>query len=106
MTWRMSAMCESCPFAESGAGLHLRKTLRKERWREILSGLRRDQHFICHKTSDETGDGSKLVCAGSLEWSEKHGVSQNFVRVMENLDYFAERRKEKATRTQDRRMGR
>ncbi len=88
MAWRMAKSCENCPFNKSGKGLHLRKSLARGRWREILLSLRMGERFVCHKTSDETGDGSNLVCAGSLDWQEKAGVSSNFQRVMERLDYF------------------
>lgn len=90
MAWRMLSKCADCPFASSGPGLHLRKTLDPGRWREILHGLRTDRHFHCHKTTDETGDGTNLVCAGSLEWSEKHNVSQNFCRVLERVEHISE----------------
>ena len=85
-TWRMAAMCDNCPFAESGAGLHLRKSLGPGRWREITSGLRHDHSFNCHKTTAETGDGSELMCAGSIEWMNARGVSTNLLRQMERCD--------------------
>ena len=94
-TYKMAAMCADCPFAASGPGLHLRKSLRPGRWREILAGLRRQEHFVCHKTTDETGDGSNLICAGSIEWQDKRGVSSQYLRVCERLDYFAEKRRVK-----------
>lgn len=96
--WRMVAQCADCPFAEDGPGRYLRTTLGTRRWKEITTGLKRDSHFFCHKTTAETGDGSNKVCAGSLEWSEAHGVSQNYVRVCERIDaMFSERRKEKVS---------
>ncbi len=88
MAWRMAKMCDTCPFNSQGKGLHLRKSLARGRWREILHSLMNNQHFICHKTGDETGDCSNLVCAGSIQWQTKHGVSANYVRIMERLDYF------------------
>lgn len=88
MSWRMEKMCANCPFAKSGPGKHLRESLRSERWREILTVLRRDGHFTCHKTTDETGDGSNLMCAGAIEWQEKHAVVGQFQRIMERIDYF------------------
>lgn len=86
--WRMQAMCDNCPFADSGPGLHLRRSLAPGRWREITSGLRRDLSFNCHKTTPETGDGSNLMCAGSIEWMEKRSLSTNLQRVMERIDYI------------------
>ena len=89
--WRVNKMCADCPFSKSGPGLHLRKTLAKGRWRQILESLRRQNHFMCHKTTEETGDGSNLVCAGSIEWQAAHGTSANYVRVCERLDAIAAR---------------
>lgn len=93
MAWRMEAMCSDCPFAKSGAGLRLRKSLRPGRWLEILRSLRADQSFPCHKTTDETGDGSNLACAGGLEWQHERGLSSNFERVMERIWHVFERAK-------------
>jgi hypothetical protein len=83
MAWRLAEKCDNCPFAKSGPGLHLKQSLGLQRWRGILFDLRHNRHFVCHKTTKETGNGTNLVCAGSIEWSEKRGVSQNFCRVME-----------------------
>lgn len=85
LVWRMATPCADCPFNKTGPGRHLRNSLAPGRWREILAGLKSDQHFICHKTGPKTGDGSNLVCAGSIAWSDEHGVSQNMVRVMERI---------------------
>ncbi len=93
MTWRMAKQCEDCPFAASGPGLRLRKSLQSGRWREILNLLRADKHFLCHKTTDETGNGTNLVCAGSIEWSEKHRVPPSqFQRIMERLECWGDGR--------------
>src|SRR6185437_425437 len=88
--WRMKSKCQDCPFATSGPGLHLRRTLHRRRCREILKGLQRGEHFLCHKTTHETGDGSNLICAGSIEWQEKRGIVSNLKQIMERLDWFAE----------------
>jgi hypothetical protein len=85
MAWRMVKMCDNCPFALSGAGLHLRQSLRRGRWQEIITFLRNDGHFTCHKTSDETGDGSNLMCAGAITWQEEHGLVGNLQRIMERI---------------------
>lgn len=84
--WRTITKCADCPFASGGAGLHLRKSLRPGRWREILNSLRNDIHFFCHKTTHETGNGTELLCAGSIEWQEKRGLSSNLQRISERLD--------------------
>jgi len=92
--WRMKEQCGDCPFATKGPGHHLRVTLERGRWREIQSALERDGHFLCHKTTDETGDGSNLLCAGAIEWQEKRGLSSQLVRIAERLEYIAASRKE------------
>lgn len=90
--WKMSKMCADCPFANSGPGLHLRRTLRASRWQEIKNKLLGGGHFICHKTTEETGDGSKRICAGSIEWQKKRGIVSDLYQVMERLDWFARKR--------------
>ena len=86
--WRMPKPCENCPFNRSDKGLNLRKSLRRGRWREILLGLRMGEYFNCHKTTDETGDGSNLMCAGAIDWQERNGCTSNLQRVAERLDYM------------------
>lgn len=87
MNWRMQKPCFNCPFNESQEGLNLRRSLR--RWNSITSALLKGhEHFVCHKTSDDTGDGSNLVCAGSLLYQEENGTSSNLQRVMERIDWI------------------
>lgn len=86
MSWRVKRKCANCPFAETGKGRALRDSLAKGRWEEIIDGLHNDHHFICHKTADETGNGTNLVCAGSLEYCDREGISTNFQRVMERVE--------------------
>lgn len=90
--WRTARKCSDCPFATKGPGLELRKSLRPARWREILDSLRRDAHFFCHKTTEATGDGSNQVCAGSIEWQTKHGVTSQYVRICKRLDVIHRRK--------------
>lgn len=103
MTWRMPEQCDNCPFASSGKGLAMRRSLAPGRWREILDSLRQGAPFHCHKTTvdmiedEETGDvvdvGPKAkLCAGSIEWGDKHGVSSNLQRVMERIDAMEKER--------------
>jgi len=84
--WRMAAQCADCPFATSGAGLALRKSLQPGRFASIKRDLLCGEYFVCHKTSRETGDGSHMVCAGALEFQESHGVSSNYQRVCERIE--------------------
>lgn len=86
MSWRMQKPCDNCPFNSSGAGLHLRKSLQRGRFDKIKRWLLRGEYFYCHKTTDETGDGSNLVCAGAIAYQDKHGTSSNYVQVCERLD--------------------
>jgi hypothetical protein len=83
--WRTATMCEDCPFAARGKGQFLRKTLRPGRWREILKALRCGNHFLCHKTTRETGNGSKLVCAGAIAWQKKRRCPSVFQQLVERL---------------------
>lgn len=78
--------CIDCPFNKRGPGLRLRRSLRPGRMAEIERALRSDQHFTCHKTTVNTGDGSNRICAGSIEWQEKRGLSSNYLRICERLD--------------------
>lgn len=84
--WKTAAPCADCPFNSSGPGLHLRRSLGPGRWRAILQALRSDRHFTCHKTTEETGNGTNLMCAGALAWQIKRGLSSNLERVMSRLD--------------------
>jgi len=86
VVWRMAEKCADCPFASSGKGLRLRRTLRRTRWMSILDALRDGNFFPCHKTTRETGDGSNLVCAGAIEWQNTHGCSSAYVRLCEWRD--------------------
>lgn len=82
----MAQPCVDCPFNESGPGYFLRTTLGKARWQSITDEMKEgDQHFICHKTSKETGNGTSLICAGSITYQAKHGVTSNLLRVMERI---------------------
>jgi len=90
--WRMAAMCRDCPFQSKGPGLRLRRSLGPGRWRSILFDLRHNQHFTCHETSEETGNGTNLVCAGAIAWQDAHGVSANYVRVCERLEAMTQRK--------------
>lgn len=92
--WRMAKPCADCPFNSSGPGLHLRKSLHPGRWREILKALRSDKHFMCHKTTRQTGDGSNRLCAGSIAWQAARDLSSNYQRICERLEWFSARRRE------------
>ena len=77
----MKRKCDNCPFATRGKGLHLRKSLRPGRWREIIRSIYLGQPFYCHKTVDwdaqgEDSDdyrptGNEQVCHGSIEYLRK-----------------------------------
>jgi len=84
MQWKLESMCDNCPFATSGEGLHLRRSLGKGRWKEILDSLHHSC-FPCHKTSTETGNGRNIVCAGSYEYQVKHNLWPQYRQIMERL---------------------
>jgi hypothetical protein len=94
--WRAKSACADCPFNKAGEGKHLRDSLGQVRWRSILASLRKMEHFVCHKTSDETGNGSNLLCAGAIAWQEKHGCVSTFQQIMERLTLI--RLKKKSSR--------
>ena len=82
--WRTAKMCSDCPFAKSGPGAHLRRMLRPSRWREILRDLKMDKYFLCHQTTEETGNGTNLECAGAIAWQEKYNRQPSqHARIME-----------------------
>lgn len=97
--WRVKEMCDNCPFAKSGKGLALRKSLMPGRWREIQGSLRQGGVFECHKTvdyDDEDGEGitgSGLFCAGALEWLDEKFISNQYVRIAERLGAMGEKGK-------------
>lgn len=95
--WRMAKPCADCPFNKKGPGLRLRRTLARGRWKEITDGLKAGAYFMCHKTTAETGNGTNLLCAGSIAYQEERGTSSNYQRVCESLEYFRKKRKSPAT---------
>ena len=86
LKWRMEKMCDNCPFAKTGSGAILRKSLRGGRWKEITDNLKKDGHFLCHKTTRQTGNGDELVCAGAIEWQEKRNLPSQYVRICERME--------------------
>ncbi len=98
--WRMPTPCQGCPFSDTEAGRRQLAALtaprRAQIKRELLGkGGREPTHFLCHKTTRECGNGTNLVCAGALAFQEKHGVSSNYQRVCESIEYFERKRAEK-----------
>jgi hypothetical protein len=94
--WRIARKCSDCPFHKSGQGRKLRDSLGPGRWRGILSDLRNGLHFHCHRTVEWTeGDGEdipigingkkKLVCAGSIEYEDSHGIKSQLRQIGERL---------------------
>lgn len=79
---REEAMCDNCPFAPSGPGLALRKSLRPGRFNAIAQAVFQGIPFWCHKTTDwdaeenEDGDEYTLVgrereCGGSVAFRRR-----------------------------------
>ena len=85
--------CEDCPFNETGAGRHLRDSLREGRFQSIKDGLLKRSVFHCHKTTRETGDGSQKICAGALAFQRKNNCVPDEVQVAERLTAIQEDRK-------------
>jgi hypothetical protein len=90
--WRMAKPCADCPFSKSEGGIRQAKALRPGRLASIKRELLRGAAFTCHKTTHETGNGTNLMCAGAIDYQNSRGASSNLQRVMESLDYFAEKR--------------
>lgn len=95
--WRMVRPCADCPFNSHGEGLHLRRSLHAGRFEGILTALRNYGHFICHKTTRATGDGSNRLCAGAIRWQRRRKLPSQAVQVMERMDLWATRRAEQST---------
>lgn len=86
LRWRVETMCADCPFSKTEAGRALRASLRPGRMENILATLRNDGHFLCHKTTTETGNGTNLQCAGALAWQKKQGLPPNqLARIAERI---------------------
>jgi len=94
MKWRTEKPCADCPFSDSKTGQHLAASLQPGRMDEIQEALESDLHFMCHKTTHKTGNGTNLVCVGALEWQKERGLSSNYQRVCESLEWFAKQRRE------------
>lgn len=94
--WRMARPCANCPWNETGPGRRLRDSLMPGRWQEIVRAMLAGEHFTCHKTTEETGDGSRLLCAGALRFQCARGVSSNYQRVAERLDWLRAERNKKS----------
>jgi len=92
--WRMLVACADCPFNRTGSGAILRRTLR--RWPRILADLRARKHFLCHKTTRATGDGSRKVCAGAIAYQARHRCVSQYQQVCERLEWFAAERRRRA----------
>ena len=88
--WRMHDMCANCPFQSDGEGAHLRTTL--SRWHSILAGLRRRESFLCHGTTEDTGNNTNLLCAGAIAYQEQHRTISQYQQVCERLDDCREER--------------
>jgi hypothetical protein len=101
MKWRMQKPCRNCPFTKTRAGIHLWQSLSIQFRRETMLALRNNQHFICHETSTETGNGTNLMCAGAITWQHKRGVSSNLERVMSRIQSLTTGRKHAQPTDQD-----
>ena len=92
--WKVERMCDDCPFMEHGAGLQLRKSLGKGRWREILRSLLKGKTFECHKTTKATGNDSNLYCAGALDYQKAYSIDTPYMQLCRALEGSRENKKE------------
>lgn len=74
--------CANCPFRKD-----VRPFLRTERAREVATSMPRNLVFHCHKTTDETGDGTHKMCAGAVILARKQGLlyHNQMARIVERL---------------------
>lgn len=86
--WRMKEACENCPFIEGPMRVSLRRLPEIER--DLLAG----KHFLCHKTTRETGNKTNLVCAGALDFQHQHGVISGYEQLCTSMDGCSESRGE------------
>jgi hypothetical protein len=79
-----------------------------ERWREILKGLRKGEHFLCHKTTmkgeeDEEGNyqkaGGEMICAGSRAYQARLGIVSDAEQIMERLELLTAHNQAKRSRS-------
>lgn len=92
--WKVDTMCSNCPFMEEGDGRVLRDSLGKGRWDGILFGLLHGGHFNCHKTTNETGNGTELYCAGALAFQVEHEIDTPYMRICRSFEGTRETKKE------------
>lgn len=92
--WKMPTLCANCPFAESGEGLRLRESLRPGRFEGIKRALEAGGFFPCHETTSDTGNGSKLYCAGALAYQAARGIVTAYARLCQGFEGAKESKKE------------
>lgn len=86
--WRMEKPCENCPFIDGPMRQSLRRI--EEIERDMLAG----KHFLCHKTTQQTGNKTNLVCAGALDFQQAHGVTSGYEILCTALKDVGENREE------------
>lgn len=104
LNYKLKEMCDNCPFAEDGPGRVLRDSLGPGRFKEITQGLKRGEHFFCHKTVNYSDDGEEYgesyrakggekICAGAIEWQAKRGIVADAIQIMDRLAMIKEKQK-------------
>lgn len=83
MNFNMKKPCQDCPFRP---GSSTNETLAEGRIDEIVSDLRGDRAFICHKTLDHVRNNEH--CAGALIFLEKEDRPNQLMRVAERLGIY------------------
>ena len=104
--WRRETMCDNCPFAEDGPGLFLRRSLAPRRWDEIITGLHKGQHFLCHKTTADAEDDDEgnevryphaMICAGARYYQRQRGIVSDAEQIMERVEALESMLKQEGT---------
>jgi hypothetical protein len=101
--WRMMAPCAQCPFVNKKVA----NSLRPGRLSAIKDDLRKDGHFLCHKTVKSSGgDGTNRQCAGAIQWQETRKLYPNQnARICLRLDAAYPRRESGVTGKERARYG-
>lgn len=75
--------CASCPF---GRGPESVRHLRGDRLQDIVQA----GGFTCHKTTEETGDGSERECAGFMIYKMANDGPTQMMRIATRIGLMSE----------------
>jgi len=83
MNFNLKQPCKDCPFIP---GSSTNTTLAEGRIESIVSDLRADRGFICHKTLDHVVKNEH--CAGAMIFLEREDRPNQLMRVAERLGIY------------------